>query len=90
MGFSRQENWSGLPFSSPGDLPDQGSNLPLQHWQGDSLPLSYLGSSHLEYIRAEMSLKWMKICAQFGKYTMHFQTSKMTVATYARALRLAF
>ena len=21
MGFSRQEYWSGLPFSSPGDLP---------------------------------------------------------------------
>ena len=21
-GFSRQENWSGLPFPSPGDLPD--------------------------------------------------------------------
>ena len=24
MGFSRQESWSGLPFSSPGDLPSQG------------------------------------------------------------------
>ena len=24
MGFSRQEYWSGLPFSSPGDLPDSG------------------------------------------------------------------
>ena len=24
MGFSRQENWSGLPFPSPGDLPDPG------------------------------------------------------------------
>ena len=24
MGFSRQENWSGLPFPSPGDLPDSG------------------------------------------------------------------
>ena len=24
MGFSRQEYWSGLPFSSPGDLPDPG------------------------------------------------------------------
>ena len=25
VGFSRQEYWSGLPFSSPGDLPDPGS-----------------------------------------------------------------
>ena len=24
MGFSRQEYWSGLPFTSPGDLPDPG------------------------------------------------------------------
>ena len=24
MGFSRQEDWSGLPFPSPGDLPDPG------------------------------------------------------------------
>ena len=24
MGFSRQEYWSGLPYSSPGDLPDAG------------------------------------------------------------------
>ena len=25
MGFSRQEDWSGLPFPSPGDLPDLGT-----------------------------------------------------------------
>jgi len=24
-GFSRQEYWSGLPFPSPGDLPDPGA-----------------------------------------------------------------
>ena len=24
MKFSRQEYWSGLPFTSPGDLPDSG------------------------------------------------------------------
>ena len=24
MGFPRQEYWSGVPFSSPGDLPDPG------------------------------------------------------------------
>ena len=27
MGFSRQECWSGLPFPSPGDLPDHGENV---------------------------------------------------------------
>ena len=44
MGFFRQEYWSGLPFSSSGDLLNQGSNLCLLHWQADSLPLSHLGS----------------------------------------------
>ena len=42
MEFSRQEYWSGLPCSPPGDLPDQGSNLHLLNlllWQADSLPL---------------------------------------------------
>jgi len=24
LGFPRQESWSGLPFPSPGDLPNQG------------------------------------------------------------------
>ena len=27
MGFPRQEYWSGLPFPSPGDLPDPGIRL---------------------------------------------------------------
>ena len=27
MGFSRQEYWSGLPWSPPGDLPDAGIEL---------------------------------------------------------------
>ena len=35
MGFSSQEYWSGLPFSSPGDLPDPGIEPGLQ---ADSLP----------------------------------------------------
>ena len=39
LGFSRQEYWSGLPFPSPGDLPDPGLNLGLLQWQADSLPL---------------------------------------------------
>ena len=43
MGFPRQEYWSGLPFPSPGDLPDPRIKLALD-WQVDSLPLSHLRS----------------------------------------------
>ena len=51
MGFPRQEYWSGLLFSSPGDLPDPGSDLHLLHWQADPLPLSHQGSfSCLDHI----------------------------------------
>ena len=39
MGFSRQEYWSGLPGSLPGDLSHQVSSLLCLHWQVGSLPL---------------------------------------------------
>ena len=38
MGFSRQEYWSGLSFSSPGDLPDPGIEPRSPALQADSLP----------------------------------------------------
>ena len=38
MGFSRQECWSGLPFPSPGDLPDQGIEPGSPTLQADALP----------------------------------------------------
>ena len=37
MGFYRQEYWSGLPFLSPGDLPDPGIELGCPTLQADSL-----------------------------------------------------
>ena len=36
--FSRQEYWSGLPFPSPGDLPDPRIELRSLALQADSLP----------------------------------------------------
>ena len=54
MGFSRQEYWRGLPFPSPGDLPDSGieplsSTEPLiqplsLHCRRTLYPLSHQGS----------------------------------------------
>ena len=37
MGFSSQEYWSGLPFPSPGDLPDPGVELGSPTLEADAL-----------------------------------------------------
>ena len=37
-GFSRQDYWSGLPFPSPGDLPNPGIELRSPALQADALP----------------------------------------------------
>ena len=46
MGFwnHQQEYWSGLPFPSPGDLPDPGIEPASLALQADALPLSHPGS----------------------------------------------
>ena len=38
VGFSRQEYWSGLPFPSPGDLPNPGIEPRSSTLQADALP----------------------------------------------------
>ena len=43
-GFSRQEYWSRLPFSSLGDLPDPGIELRSPTLQADSLPSELPGN----------------------------------------------
>ena len=41
LGFSRQEHWSGLPFPSPGDLPDPGIEPTSPALAADSIPSRY-------------------------------------------------
>ena len=53
MGFPRQEYWNGLPFPSPGDLPDPGSKSGSPTFQADALPSEPPGKSsnyELHYI----------------------------------------
>ena len=44
MEFSRQEYWSGLPFTSPRDLPNPGVKPGSPALQADSLPSEPPGS----------------------------------------------
>ena len=48
LGFSRQEYWSGLPFPTPGDLPNPGIKAGSPALQADSLPS--------ESLRQQMSI----------------------------------
>ena len=45
-GFPRQEYWSGLPFPSPGDLPDPGMEPTSPALQVDALLLEPSGKPH--------------------------------------------
>ena len=44
MGFSRREYWSGLPFPSPGDLPNPGTEPGSPHCRQMLCRLSHQGS----------------------------------------------
>ena len=67
VSFSRQEYWSGLPFPSPGYLPDPGIEPGFLHWQVDSLPLSHLGSPIFLHTRKKLE----SVEGQAEKYRPH-------------------
>ena len=46
MRFSRQGYWSGLPFPSPGDLPNPGIEPESPALQADPLPTELQGKPH--------------------------------------------
>ena len=54
MGFSRQEYWSGLPFSSPGDLSDPGIKPGSSALQANSLPTEPPGKSKMRSREREL------------------------------------
>ena len=63
MEFSRQEYWSGLPFPSPGDLPDPGIKPRSPAMQAAALPSEPPGKpfSLLTHIKYCTFIKWVLI-----------------------------
>ena len=50
VGFSRQEYWSGLPFPSPGDLPNPGIEPRSPALRADTLPSEPPGKPYHTYL----------------------------------------
>jgi len=62
MGFSRQEYWSGLPFPSPGDLPNSGIERRSPTFQADALTSEPPGKRYLSVVLIQISLiLWVRI-----------------------------
>ena len=60
-GFFRQECWNGLPFSSPGDLPDRGIKPGQPAWQTGSSPSEPPGKP-LKMTCARVHAKLLQMC----------------------------
>ena len=57
MRFSRQGYWSGLPFPSPGDLPNPGIEPGSPALQADSLPTELQGKpkQYIPWFKEELN-----------------------------------
>ena len=60
MEFSRQEYWSGLPFPSPGDLPDPGIEPRSPALEADALSSELTGKPHNILKQCQLSKKRSK------------------------------
>jgi len=77
VGFSRQEFWSGLPFPSPGDLPNPGIEPRCPAMQADALPSEPQGKT-LHYSRSGSK----KIVLQFmSKSVLPMFSSKIFIVS---------
>ena len=57
MGFSRQEYWSGVPFPSPGDLPNPEIEPGSPALQADSLPTEPLGKADSQSLTSVLTFQ---------------------------------
>ena len=73
MGFSRQEYWSGLPFPSPGDLPDPGIEPGPPAFQADALTSESPGKKNglNKDIVNLLTVAWLCHESQVAVYSEH-------------------
>ena len=91
--FSRQENWSGLPFPSPGDLPDPGIEPRSPASLADSSPSESPGKpkntgvdglSLLQGIFLTQESNWSLLHCRWILYQLSYQFSSVQSFSHVR------
>ena len=82
MGFSRQACWSGLPFPSPGDLPDPGITPGSPALRADALPSEPPGSPSYALQFSSVAQSCPTLCDPTNRSTpglpVHYQLPEFT------------
>ena len=101
VGFSRQEYWSGLPFPSPGDLPNPGIEPGSPVLQADALPsepprksgcltLAEWPHNYGYLVIVQLSLRTIRLSYSSSVYSCHlFLISSASVTSLLFVLYLA-
>ena len=87
MGFSRQEYWSGLPFPSPGDLPDPGIEPRSPALDADALTSEPPGKPKIIIIHLPTYKGWIKWC---NLHHLHVKYNKFTFIICKTPLKKIF
>ena len=69
LGFSRQEYWTGLPFPSPGDLPNPGIKPGSPVLQADALLSEPPGKSLLVWCKSNCGFTLLSLPFDTGKHS---------------------
>ena len=78
MGFSRQEYWSGLPFPSPGDLPNPGIEPGSPALQAYSL-LSELTGFENQVSKQSCLVRLVAICSELKPKTADSYSTALSI-----------
>ena len=86
MDFSKQEYWSGLPFSCPADLPDPGIESMSPTLQADSLPTELPAKT---YRKVYMCIYvYIHMCACVYIYMLSLDIRKLEYEPFASKTKM--
>ena len=80
IGFSRQEYWNGLPFPSPGDLPDPGMEPGSSALQADSFLLEPPGNPIYKTDPQFFCTQWLKLARGLPFLPRYHHLGKLSVS----------
>ena len=86
MGFPRQEYWTGLPFPSPGDLPDPGIKLTSPALAGGFFTTDPPGKPSYKLGIPKKGVK--ERCLERGQFQVKRYQTQVLMDTYHRATAL--